>query len=156
VKNGKYAQSFPAFGAERRGAPVLAFTRISDSAIRNRSQVYNPDIVVVLDEGLMSTVDVSAGVKEDGIIIINTKKKPEDFKFKNLPKVITVDATSISLNILGKAIVNTTILGTLCAATNLIQLESLKETVQETFGGSLGEKNVKALEEAYKQYKGGA
>ncbi|ATW26319.1 pyruvate ferredoxin oxidoreductase subunit gamma [Candidatus Formimonas warabiya] len=156
VKEGKYAQAFPAFGAERRGAPVLSFTRISDTPIRNRSQVYHPDIVIVFDEGLLTTVDVSAGIKENGMIIINTEKKPEDFAFKNPAQVVTVDATSISLNALGRPIVNTTILGTLCAATDVIQLAFLKDAVKEQFGGSLGEKNVKALEEAYKQYKGGA
>jgi pyruvate ferredoxin oxidoreductase gamma subunit len=156
VADGQYAQAFPAFGAERRGAPVLAFCKISDRYIRNRSQVYNPDIVIVFDEGLLSVVDVTAGLKEGGMVIINTEKKAEDFPFSNKVKIVTVDATAISLKALGKPIVNTTILGTFCAATGLVKLGSLKKTVKETFAGPLGEKNVMALEEAYRQYKGGA
>ena len=83
VADGRYAQAFPAFGTERRGAPVLAFCKISDTYIRNRSQVYNPDIVIVLDEGLLSMVDVSAGMKADGIIIINSNKSPEALPLQN-------------------------------------------------------------------------
>jgi 2-oxoacid:acceptor oxidoreductase gamma subunit (pyruvate/2-ketoisovalerate family) len=153
VTEGHYAQSYPAFGTERRGAPVLAFCRISDTPIRSRAMVYSPDIVIVLDEGLLQLVDVSAGLKPGGTIIVNTAKSADAFQFKNPGIVVTVDATSISLNTLGRPIVNTTILGTLCGATGVIQLDSLKAAVLSTFRGSLGTKNVAAMEESYRQYK---
>lgn len=156
VAEGKYAQSFPAFGAERRGAPVLAFCRISDNYIRNRSQVYSPDMVVVLDESLLATVDVTAGLKEGGTVIINSDKKAEEFPFAGKVKTVAIDATSISIRVLGRPIVNTTILGSLCAVTGIVQLDSLKKVLKETFAGSLGDKNVAAMEEAYRQSKGGA
>jgi len=96
VKQGFYAQSFPYFGVERRGAPVQAFTRIDDKKIDIRMNVYNPDAVVVLDPSLMDVIDVTEGLKEGGIIVINTSKNPEDFKLGDF-KIATVDATKIAL-----------------------------------------------------------
>jgi 2-oxoisovalerate ferredoxin oxidoreductase gamma subunit len=151
-KEGKYVQAFPFFGVERRGAPVTAFTRIDDKPIRIKTQIYEPDVVVVLDPSLLDTVDVTAGLKDGGIVIINTEKSKDEIleKLKKKPgKLALVDATTIALEILGLPITNTAILGEVAKATGLVKLESVQEAIKETFSGALGEKNAKAAEEAF-------
>lgn len=151
-KEGKYVQAFPFFGVERRGAPVTAFTRIDDKPIRIKTQIYEPDVVVVLDPSLLDTVDVTAGLKDGGIVIVNTEKSKEEVleKLKKKPgKLALVDATGIALEILGLPITNTAILGAVAKATGLVKLESVQEAIKETFSGALGEKNAKAAEEAF-------
>ncbi len=151
-REGKYVQAFPFFGVERRGAPVTAFTRIDDKPIRIKTQIYEPDIVVVLDPSLLDTVDVTAGLKEGGTVIINTEKSKEEIleKLKKKPsKLALVDATGIALEVLGLPITNTAILGAVAKATGLVKLESVQEAIKDTFSGALGEKNAKAAEEAF-------
>ncbi len=151
-KEGKYVQAFPFFGVERRGAPVTAFTRIDERPIRIKTQVYEPDIVVVLDPSLLDTVDVTAGLKEEGTVIINTEKSKDEIleKLKKKPsKIALVDATTIALNVLGLPITNTAILGAVAKATGLVKLESVQSAIKEVFSGPLGDKNAKVAEEAY-------
>ncbi len=143
----KYSQGFPAFGVERRGAPVKAFCRISDKPITIRSQVYNPDYLIVLDDSLPTEI-VLEGLKENGVIVINTNK---DFITEGNFKVFKYDATSLALKILGKPIVNTAILGAFAKATNLVSLEGLLKAVEERFEGEAAELNKKLVEEAYKE-----
>jgi len=153
----KGVQAFPFFGAERRGAPVRAFARISDEEIHLRSEIYNPDIVIVLDESIMDIVDVLKGVKEDGKILINTRKKSLDFEFSKKYLVATVDATGIALkyNILvgGIPVVNTPILGSVPKILNKVTLRSIQQVIQEKWTGKkeLGERNVKATQDAFDQ-----
>ena len=152
---GKYAVSFPFFGAERRGAPVKAFTRVDDKKIRIKTQVYKPDYVVVLDETLIETEDVLEGLKEDGMVIINTSKKPEEVELSKPVKCATVDATSIALEILGRPITNTAILGAIAKATGKVSIESIEKAIIEKFGARLGkeagEKNALAARTAYEK-----
>ncbi|WP_456366497.1 pyruvate/ketoisovalerate ferredoxin oxidoreductase subunit gamma [Thermococcus sp.] len=151
-KEGKYVQAFPFFGVERRGAPVTAFTRIDDKPIRIKTQIYEPDIVVVLDPSLLETVDVTAGLKDGGTVIINTEKSKDEVlkELKKKPaKLALVDATTIALEVLGLPITNTAILGAVAKATGIVGLDYVKEAIKETFSGALGEKNAKAAEEAY-------
>jgi len=149
---GKSVQAFPYFGAERRGAPVKAFARISDEPILVHSQIYHPDYVIVLDPVIYKVVDVTEGLKEDGTVLINTTKKPEEVGLKDL-RVAAVDATGIALElnliVAGLPIVNTSILGAFAKATDEIKLESVLKAVKETWAGSAGEKNAKAAELAY-------
>jgi len=148
-------QAFPFFGAERRGAPVRAFARISDREINLRSEIYNPDIVVVLDESIIGLVDVIGGLKENGTIVINTTKRPNDFDFSRKFKVATVDATAIAIenNLLvgGIPVVNTPILGSIPRVLDKVTLDSIKQAIKEKWGGDLGERNAKATEEAFKR-----
>ncbi|NJE54250.1 pyruvate/ketoisovalerate ferredoxin oxidoreductase subunit gamma [Thermococcus sp. 21S9] len=151
-KQGKYVQAFPFFGVERRGAPVTAFTRIDDKPIRIKTQIYEPDIVVVLDPSLLDTVDVTAGLKDGGTVIVNTEKSKDEVlaKLKKKPaKLALVDATTIALDILGLPITNTAILGAVAKATGVVELKYVQEAIKETFSGTLGEKNAKAAEEAF-------
>jgi len=153
----KQSQTFPMFGVERAGAPVQAFARISDEKINIRSQIYNPDIVVVLDSSLLDTVDVTSGLKEKGTLIINTNKKPADLNIKGKFNVYTVDATSIALKIFGKPIVNTPMLGAFSKITKEISLKSLTKAIDETFlktkGKKIAELNKEAITAVYNQTK---
>jgi len=149
----KGVQAFPFFGAERRGAPVKAFARISDEEINLRSEIYDPDIVVVLDESIMDIVDVLKGLKKDGKILINTRKKPNDFDFSKKYNVATVDATGIALKhkilVGGIPVVNTPILGAVPKILDRVTLKSIQKTVKGKWKGELSDENVKATQDAY-------
>ncbi|MCX6707884.1 MAG: 2-oxoacid:acceptor oxidoreductase family protein [Candidatus Woesearchaeota archaeon] len=124
----KNCQTFPNFGVERRGAPVEAFVRIDKEPIRLRSQIYAPDIVIVLDPTLINAVDVTKGLKDGGTIIINTSKKPKDLNLDKKFKVYTVDATAVAMEIFKRPIVNTPLLGALSAITKAVSLKSMQLT----------------------------
>lgn len=149
----KGVQSFPFFGGERRGAPVKAFARIAESEINLRSQVYHPDIVMVLDPQLIGLQDVGAGLKPEGVIIINTPKKPGDFELANTSRVAVVDAAGISIRhdllVSGIPIINTPVLGAIPRVSDVISLDTLQETIREQFRGEVGERNAQAAKEAY-------
>ncbi len=153
-KEGKYAQAFPAFGAERRGAPVMAFTRFDKKEITRRSMVYEPDHVVVLDEPILDVVDVTAGLKENGWVLINSPKPPSAFTAMKKFRVATVDANRIaSENELGSStspVVNTVILGALAKVTGLVGLKAVLEGIRE-YVPSKPEANIAAAQAAYEQ-----
>jgi pyruvate ferredoxin oxidoreductase gamma subunit len=151
ISEGKYAQAFPSFGPERRGAPVQAFFRISASEpIRIRSSITEPDVVVVQDPGLLSTVNVTSGLKPGGIVIINTIKTAEQIRkeFKINARIGTVGAAKIAMEVLGVNIVNTTMIGAILKATEVVKMESLIPPIMKRFGKN-GDKNVAALKRAY-------
>ncbi len=151
ISEGKYAQAFPSFGPERRGAPVQAYIRIDDNkAIRNRAGVVYPDVVVVLDPGLLNRVNVTAGLKDDGMLVINTRQTLDnvDIKLDENQKLAVIDATSIAREILGVPIVNTTMIGALVKAKGVVNVESLLEPLNKRFG-RLAEKNISAMKKAY-------
>ncbi|MCK5660907.1 MAG: pyruvate ferredoxin oxidoreductase subunit gamma [Methanosarcinales archaeon] len=155
-EDGKFSQAFPSFGVERRGAPVTAFTRIDDKPIRLRSQIYEPDYVIVQDPTLTSVVDVAGGLKPDGILIINTEKDAASFGIETEATITTVDATRIALDIIGRPIVNTILIGAFAGATGEIELDSIVQAVKARFKGSIGEKNVEAVKKAYEMAEGSA
>lgn len=154
IEEGKYAQGFPAFGPERRGAPVMAYNRVSEKPIKIRSGIYHPDVVVVLDPSLVGLVNVTDGLKPDGLLIINTSKPAENLReqLKYTGKLATVDATHIAREELGVPIANTTMLGAVMKATKVLKLESLDEPIEERFG-KIAYKNKNALKRAYKDVK---
>ena len=151
---GKWVQAIPFFGAERRGAPVKAFARISDEPILIRSQVYNPDYVLVLDSTLPEIIDVTEGLKKDGIIIVNTTKEPKELDIKGY-RVATIDATGIALElkllVAGLPVLNTSMLGAFTKATEEIKLESVMKTIEERWPGPVGKKNAEGALLAYKR-----
>jgi pyruvate ferredoxin oxidoreductase gamma subunit len=142
----KYAQGFPAFGVERRGAPVKAFCRISGKQINTRSQIYNPDYVIVLDQSLMHLPEITDGLKPESVIIVNGK---QEGKTTLKQKVHFYDATSLALKILGKDIVNTAMLGVFAKKTKLVTLDSILKAVGENFSGKILELNIQLVKEAY-------
>ena len=153
ISEGKYAQAFPSFGPERRGAPVLAFDRISNKeSIKVRAEVTEPDVVVVLDPGLLRIVNVTSGLKEKGVLIINTKRLLQDIEaeFGTKWQLAIVDATRIARELLGVPIVNTTMLGALLTATGVVRLESLFEPLKHRFD-RLAERNINAMKRAYEE-----
>ncbi len=153
INEGRYAQAFPAFGAERRGAPVVAFVRIrTDEPIRVRAEVAEPDVVVVLDPGLLRIVDVTSGLKANGMVVINTKKQPEQIRqeFSLNWSLATVDATKIARELLGVPIVNTSMIGALLRATGVVKLESLFQPLKQRFG-RLAERNISAMKRAHEE-----
>ena len=154
-EGGVFAQAFPAFGVERRGAPVQAFVRFDTKKIRLRSQVYEPDYIIVQDSTLIKDVNVFLGLKEGGIAIINTEKDL-NYPFPAGVRVITLDATSIALKHLGVPITNTTLMGAFAAASGEIELKALDDAVQRRFSGDLAVKNIAAAMEAYRVVRGAA
>lgn len=152
--DGKYCQAFPFFGVERRGAPVMAFARIDDKFIRQRSQIYEPDYIVVQDATILDTIDVLHGLKPEGNAIINTEKKKEELNLKTDADIYTVNATKIALDVLGVPIVNTAMLGTFAAVTAEVTLDSLKKAINKRFPEKLAAKNIRAVETAYDSSEG--
>lgn len=154
IAEGKFAQAFPSFGPERRGAPVMAFVRVDDQKIRLREKIYSPNIVLVLDPTLLDIVNVAEGLSEDGVVVVNSALTPEELKQKyGFPKVATVDANKVAMEELGVPITNTTMLGALLKASGIIGVSDMEEPITDRFGGKLGPKNYKALERAYGETK---
>ncbi|HVP77063.1 MAG TPA: 2-oxoacid:acceptor oxidoreductase family protein [Thermodesulfobacteriota bacterium] len=151
-----YVQSFPAFGVERRGAPVMAFLRVDRQPINLRVNIYQPDHIVVLDPTLLGAIDVTAGLKQDGWILINSHQPPEVFSNLKGFRTATVDATSIAIeNGLGSRtnpIVSTAILGSFCKVTGLVGIDSVALAIREEVPGKKNE-NVKAARKAFNEVK---
>ena len=154
VHEGKYVQSFPEFGPERMGAPLRAFTRISDKPINLHCAIYTPHVVVVLDPTLLKTIPVTEGLPEDGVLVVNTRESPaklrEQLKLTGC-KVWTVPATDIAVKMLGRPITNTAMLGAVARATGIVGLKSIEKAIIEEFPLKIAEKNVEVVEEAYKE-----
>jgi pyruvate ferredoxin oxidoreductase gamma subunit len=152
IEQGKYAQAFPSFGPERRGAPVMAFVRVSETPIRTREKIYTPDIVIVLDPSLLSIVDVSAGLKADGLVILNTKKSAAEIRQETgiKARLALVDASTIAMEVMRIPITNTTMLGALIKASQILPLDALRPPVHQRFG-PIAEKNLKACMRAFEE-----
>ncbi|MFC2067496.1 2-oxoacid:acceptor oxidoreductase family protein [Chloroflexota bacterium] len=153
INEDKYAHAFPSFGPERRGAPVLAFTRIdSKEPIRIRAEISQPDVVVVLDPRLIQVVNITSGLKEGGLVIVNTTKALHEMaaQFDTKWRLATVDANKIARELLGVLIVNTTMIGALLKATRVVKVESLFEPLKNRFG-RLAERNINAMKRAYEE-----
>ena len=159
---GKYIQGFPEYGPERMGAPITAYNRISDNPITIHSNIYEPNYVVVVDDSLLDCVDVTAGLKEDGGIIINTTKSSEKIKelLNNYTgNIYTIDARAISEKALGKYFPNTAMLAAIVKVANIMSDEALLEDMKDSFKHKFAKKpeviegNMKALELALKEVK---
>ena len=159
---GKYIQGFPEYGPERMGAPITAYNRISDEPITKHSNIYEPDYVVVVDDTLLTSVPVTAGLKKDGAIVINTTKSPEQLKellngYEGA--VYTIDARKISEETLGRYFPNTPMLAAIVKVTGIMKDEELLADMQKSFKHKFAKKpevidgNMKALELALKEIK---
>ena len=153
LREQKYIQSFPAFGPERAGAPITAFTRISEEPIHLHSSVYEPDVVVILDPTLLGEAVVQ-GVKPGTKLVVNTAQTPIELK-EGLGlegnEAWVIDATSLALKVIGRPITNTAMLGSVVKATGMVQLDSLLEVVKERFSGRIQETNVEVVKIAYEE-----
>jgi pyruvate ferredoxin oxidoreductase gamma subunit len=154
--DGKYAQAIPSFGSERMGAPVQSFVRISEEKILMRTHVYNPDFLIVQDATLIGAFDIFSGLKDGGLILVNSEKRPEEIKIENGRfRVATVPATRIALEILKRPIPNTILIGAFAGLTGVVTLEGVKVSIRHRFTGEIAMKNEEAVEYAYKLVKGG-
>ncbi len=157
ISEGKYIQSFPEFGPERMGAPVTAFTRISNEPISLHCAVYNPDVVAVLDPTLLKAVKVSEGLSEEGgNIIVNTKDEPAEIRKQlgsSKGKLWTVPASGISLKILGMSITNTAMLGAVARVTGIVSMDTIEKMVKGRFRPDVAEKNFAVVKQAYEEVK---
>lgn len=160
---GKYIQGFPEYGPERMGAPITAYNRISDERLSIHSNIYEPDYVVVVDDTLIASVDVTSGLKEDGAIIINTTRSPEEVKpylkgYKG--KVCTIDARTISIETLGKYFPNTPMLGAVVKVSQVMDEKQFLNDMVESFKHKFAKKpevvegNIKSLERSLQEVKG--
>lgn len=159
---GKFIQAFPEYGPERAGAPMKAFTRIADGPITIHCGVNSPEVVVVIDPTLLESIDVTEGLDDNGVLLVNTVQTPdairEMLKFK-AGKVFTVDATKIALECLKLPMPNMPMLGALIKATGLVSLDDLKENIKKKFLKKIGEEKVKGnidgIQRAYEEVKAG-
>jgi pyruvate ferredoxin oxidoreductase gamma subunit len=158
MEEGKYFQAFPDYGPERMGAPIKSFTRISDAPLHIRCQIQEPHVVMVLDGSVMAVVDVTEGLRPGGVVLINTSGSPSQMRQRlNLTggQVVTIDATRIALDTIGRNIPNTPMLGALVRATKLVQMDSIIELIEHRFGAkfprSVVEANVKAVNRAFEE-----
>ncbi|MEW6040377.1 MAG: 2-oxoacid:acceptor oxidoreductase family protein [Elusimicrobiota bacterium] len=156
VESDKYAYVFPSFGAARMGAPMNAFIRLDEKPIRLRSQVKEPDYVIVIDETLLSGFNVFKGLKKNGVVIINTPNKiqpPENLH--NSVKIITVPGNRIAEEILGRPLGNTAALGAFAFATKEFDLEALSKALKRRFSPKIAEKNLEMAKRGYEHVSGG-
>ena len=161
---GKYIQGFPEYGPERMGAPITAYNRISDTPIRIHSNIYEPDYVVVVDDSLIGSVDVTSGLKDNGAIIINTNEDIDSLREKLngfSGKIYTIDASKISLECLKANFPNTAMLAAVVNITKIMSKEELVDNMKDAFSHKFAKKpeviepNMEALLRGYNEIKGG-
>ncbi|MDR1874134.1 MAG: 2-oxoacid:acceptor oxidoreductase family protein [Synergistaceae bacterium] len=157
VYGGHYAQAFPSFGPERRGAPVLGFTRIDDVVITDHSQIVDCDCVIVLDETLIDVADVLKGLRPDGVMVSNSSRSEVEFRktfdCAGVKNLVLLDGTSIALDVLQSPIVNTVMLGAAVAAADLVDIGDAERAIGDLMPKALAGKNKDALRTAYKKVK---
>jgi len=152
---GRHAQAFPSFGSERTGAPVVAFCRIADREIRLREPVLEPDCLIVQDPTLFKVVDVFAGLRGDGYLLVNTNRGFAELHLaetvNRLPKghAVIVPATELALKHVGRPVPNAALLGAFAALTRLVHIDSVKRAIEQAFPGKVGAANISAAVEAY-------
>lgn len=146
---GMYPYAFPNFGAARMGAAMNAFVRVDSKPVRLRSQIYEPNYVIVIDATLMRGFNCFSGLKDDGIAIVNEREGIEIPKVKTKQKVIAVPANDIALKTIGRPLGNTALLGAFCAATNELDLDTLLNAVKHRFSGKAQESNIEAVRQGF-------
>jgi len=164
LKDNKYFQAFPEYGPERMGAPIKAYTRVSDEPIEIHYQILNPEVVVVVNPNLLGVVDVMEGISPNGVLVVNTTETPAQIRKRlkitnDKVKVCTVDATKIAMETIRRDIPATLMLGAIIRATGLVDLQHTLELVQEKLGAKLRaevvESNKTALRRAYEEVQEG-
>lgn len=162
-KTGKYVQGFPEYGPERMGAPITAYNRIGENEIRVHSNIYHPDYVVVVDEGLLDVVDVAKGINPDGAVVVNTKKSPDEIKEKINGfdgAVYTIDAKKVSKACLGKYFPNTPMLAAIVKVSKVMDWDIFLAEMENSFQHKFSSKpeviegNMNALKMAFEEVKG--
>jgi 2-oxoacid:acceptor oxidoreductase gamma subunit (pyruvate/2-ketoisovalerate family) len=153
VNAGRYGASFPMFGFERRGAPVTAFGRFGDEPIRFKTQIYTPDVLVVLDPSQKDSPAVWNGLNRDGVLVLNSREVIKERKTENLKKACYIDAMSISLEEIGMDMPNSSILGAFAAATGIIDIDAITDALAEYFEGQKLAANIRCARRGYDESK---
>ncbi len=148
---GKYATAFGMFGPERRGAPVMSFLRFDDKPIRQNTQIYQPDCLVVLDPRLIYTQDIFSGLKEGGILVVNAFKATTELYSVSVALAGVVDATKIGLEEIGAPITNTCMMGAFARTTGWLQLDSVLYGLGERFSGPVLERNIRCVKRGFEE-----
>lgn len=151
VLEGKSVATFPMFGFERRGSPVVAFTRFDDKPIREKTQIYNPDCLIVIDPGLLTLPTLFTGLKLESVFILNSPKKLTEQPDENLKIGGVVNATRIAIEEVGRDVPNTCLLGAFAAATGWLELKSIQSCMQDYLSGAILERNLKSVERGYRE-----
>lgn len=156
LEDGKYGQAFPFLGGggERRGKPIMAFCRLNERPIRLRSRVNEPDYVIVQDATIVHELDVTEGLKDTGMILVNTEKEASRLDLKGSFQVFSISANEVARRILGRPIINTALLGAFAALTKELSLDATLRAVRDRFPGELGEKNVQVIREVFERMIG--
>ena len=147
-KSGRFCQAFPAFGAERRGAPVVAFVRINDAPILRRSQVRSPDYLIIQDENLLIDPALTAGLKPDGGCLVNSTRSSEELESLYGVPMVGLPATKLSVEVMGRSVPNVPLLSAFLSLTNLMDPSGLKAALADRFSGTVLEKNLALVEAA--------
>ena len=151
VKEGKYAANFPMFGFERRGMPVTAFLRFDDRPIREKTQIYAPDCLIVFDPGLWRQPPIYAGLKDNGIMVLNYAAPIKEPPNENVGTIGVIDATGIALQEIGAPISNTCMMGAFAATTGWLSLDALLSSLEDHFEGAILDKNRRCVERGFKE-----
>jgi pyruvate ferredoxin oxidoreductase gamma subunit len=146
---GKYPYAFPNFGAARMGAPMNAYVRVDERPVRLRSQIYEPDYLLIVDPTLMRGYNCFAGLRDNGVAIINGEDCVGVPKLKATQKVFNVPANDIAMKTIGRPLGNTALIGAFCAATGEITLDMLSETIKKRFSGKSADANIEAAKQGY-------
>ncbi|MCM8783927.1 MAG: 2-oxoacid:acceptor oxidoreductase family protein [Candidatus Omnitrophica bacterium] len=149
----KFSYAFPHFGAARMGAPMNAFVRVSDRPVRLRSQVYEPDYLLIIDPTLIRGFDVFKGFKDEGVAVINSEAEISLSGLKKSQKIFFIPANKIAQEIIGRPLGNTAILGAFCAVTDLVKIESLIKAINKRFSGKVAQQNVETAKRGYDYIK---
>lgn len=163
LSGGGYVQAFPEYGPERAGAPIRAFNRVSEKAIRMYGPVLHPRVISIADATLIDAVNVTEGAPDDAIFIVNTSKNPKEIrkklKAKDSQKVYAVDATRIAIDSFGRPLPNSSMLGAICKATAIVDMDTLLDNVKKSFGKKFAQKiidgNLEATKRGYEEVKEG-
>jgi 2-oxoacid:acceptor oxidoreductase gamma subunit (pyruvate/2-ketoisovalerate family) len=151
VAEGKSVATFPMFGFERRGSPVVAFLRFDDKPIREKTQIYNPDCLVVIDPGLMSLTTLFTGLKPEGVLILNSHRLPKSHLSDNLKVVGMINATQIAVEEIGRDIPNTCLIAALAATTQWLKLDSILLGLGAYLSGDILQRNIRSAERGYRE-----
>ena len=163
LSGGRHVQAFPEYGPERAGAPLKAYNRIASKELRMHCPVLEPDVVTVVDATLLDSINITEGAKETTAFVVNTSKDPHEVRAKlnagPTQRVVTIDATKIALDCIGRAMPNSPMLGAVCKVTNLVTLDHLLEDVKKSFGKKFSQKiidgNLEATKRGYEEVKEG-
>ena len=147
--SGQFSQAFPNFGVERRGAPVTAYVRLDDKFIRLRSQVYNPDYIIIQDPTLLTDKKILGDLKRGSVVLVNSSKPLDNLQALKGVRVKTINASGLALEVIGRPIINTILLGAFAGLIGLIKMSAIEKAIEARFKGEIADKNILAAKRGF-------